>query len=117
MDEIQERLLDLTRNICSLYCDQVSFDNAIETLGDYGFNNVLPALVKAIYDRLSVEANKFKKRCRDKADKSLFYSTNTKQSEYVNLWSERYSISYARNSPNSTLHQIEVFDTFNDKSM
>jgi hypothetical protein len=117
MDELKTSILNLTRVICRLHRRRVRINDAIETLRNEGFETVLPSIVKAIYDRLSIEAEKFKKRCRDKADKSFFYSAEIKIDEDVDEWSERYLISYESILSDSTLHQIEVLDMFNDKSM
>jgi hypothetical protein len=117
MEEIQERVLDLTRAISQLHRRQVTIENAIEILGEQGFDDVSPGLVKELYDHLSLELQKYMKRCHDKADKSLYYCVDSENDNFCSIWSERYVVVSDYRSPNQDFHTIEVFDPFNDKSM
>jgi hypothetical protein len=115
MDEIESCVLDATRSICRLFRRRISATNTIETLRNEGFSNISLDFVKAMYDHLSIKTQKYIEHCHDKSEKSLVY---TIQSEHaVNVWSERYFLSYKYRSLDSTLHKIDVFDSFNDKVM
>jgi hypothetical protein len=71
--------------------------------------------VKAIYHQLSIEPEKYIERCRDKAEKYLFHSTTLDRR--IGIWSERYFLFYKLASFDSSLREIDVFDSFNNKTM
>jgi hypothetical protein len=116
MEAIKERIVELTREVCRLYGDFANVDEAIESMQN---QNVSAQFVKGIYEQLSEEADNLTETCRENTEKRKFYSIKEEQDRYSNVvaWTSRYFLMFNRENPNSSLHKIIVFDSFNDKSM
>jgi hypothetical protein len=116
MKAIQERLVELTREVCRLYGNSVSVQEAVASMQD---QYVSAQFVKGVYEQLSMEANNLTKTSRKNAEKHKFYCIQEKQDryDYVVAWTSRYFLEFNYEAPDSNSHQIKVFDSFNDKFM
>jgi hypothetical protein len=116
MDAIEERIVELTREVCRLYCDFANVDEAIESMQN---QNVSAQFVKGIYEQLSEEANNLTKTCRKNAEKHKFYTIEEKEDRcgLVVAWTSRYFLMLTGEDLSLNSHKITVFDSFNDKFM
>jgi hypothetical protein len=115
MKEMNDRIRELTDQICRIYYSRVTFEQAIEEMQ---VQNVSAAFIKGLYEQLSMEVDNLMKRYRDNAEKGHYYSIEKeKLSQLLVIWTSRYLISYSRESLYSDFHEFTVFDSFNDKSL
>jgi hypothetical protein len=111
-----EAVLNLIREVCRLHRESyIRATDAAGILHRQGFRDVSMKFVKAIYKQLSREAEKRVTKLNERAENALYYEITTEKEE-LSVWSERYLLLYPSNSPDSDHYEIEVFDTFNDKS-
>jgi hypothetical protein len=113
MEASETKILELTQAICRLH----RYNNAIEMLAHEGFDNVSVEFVQAIQDQLEKEADKFVKIHREKAENTLYYTFDKHGKKSLALLSERYFLLRSHESIDPNIHELELFDLFNDKSM
>jgi hypothetical protein len=122
MEQIENRVLELTRAVCRLHrLDRPASDVPV-TLENEGFRNVSVNFVQAIFDKLLNEANKYMKLCFSNAEKALHYTFKVKEIDIFRklyFWSERYLLYNMYNMYNlpGEFYSVEFFDTFHDKSV
>jgi hypothetical protein len=116
MRAIEERVLKLTQKVCRLYGTFAEIDEAIESMAE---QSVSAQFVKGIYQQLSSESDNWTETCRDNAEKHNFYSIKEETDDYNNVvaWTSRYFLKFNFDTSDPALHKINVFDSFNDKSM
>jgi hypothetical protein len=117
MTEKEEAVLNLTREICCLH--RKRYNRAIDSvriLDDRGFGDVSIKFVEAIYKQLSQETEKHFKQLHERSEKAFIYEITTPGKTF-DIWSERYLLIHSWKSSDSDHHEIEVLDTFNDKSV
>jgi hypothetical protein len=111
-----EAVLNLIREVCRLHREHKIYAiDAVQILHDRGFRDVSVEFVDAIYEQLTREAEKRVKTLNESAENASIHEITKKKGE-SNIWSERYLLFYPSKSPDSDHYEIEVFDTFNDKS-
>jgi hypothetical protein len=92
--------------ISCLYHNGINLDEAVELLQH---RNISAELVKSTYDELFKSAKKFH-----------YYAMEIKGDSFncnVSYWTSRYFIIYRYYTFDSAFHEIEIIDSFNDKTM
>jgi hypothetical protein len=118
MDATEIKLLELTQAVCRFHrYAKYDASDAIEMLAQEGFENVSVEFVCAIYKQLEKEAYENTKMRLDSAENKLYYAFINDNYKYVALLSERYCVLYERISTDPHVHELELFDLFNDKSV
>jgi hypothetical protein len=92
--------------ISCLYHNGINLDEAVELLQP---RNISAELVKSTYDELSKSAKKFHYYAMDIEEYSFNYN--------IDYWTSRYFIIYRHYTFDSAFHEIEIIDSFNDKTM
>lgn len=86
-------------------------------LEEQGFKDVSLKFVQAVCDQLKIQ---IEMTMRKAADKSHYYTIDfgydSDLSHSVFVWSQRYFLFFNNDQPNEDFHELELVDSFNDKS-
>jgi hypothetical protein len=111
MESDKEPIDQVRQQISRFYYDNIDIDEAIERMRD---QDISAEFVESVYDQLSKDAEK-------SMTKRFHYHTievgTNSGVDVVSCWTSRYLINYDSDSTDSAFHEIEIIDTFNDKSM
>jgi hypothetical protein len=105
-----EAIDEVEQQISRLYYDNIDTDQAVELMRG---QNVSAELVKAIYDQLSADIEKW----RERFNYYTIGSDSGNDFDIVSCWTSRYLLGYHHESPDPDFHEIKIIDVFNDKSM
>jgi hypothetical protein len=120
MDATEIKLLELIQAICRLHrYEQDDASYAVDMVADEGFENVSVEFAQAIYDQLKKEVDERTKIYHNNAENKLYYKFVNNYYKSVFLLSERYFLldDNDYNLTDSTVHDLKLFDLFNDKSV
>jgi hypothetical protein len=111
MDSDEENIPEPEQQISNFYHGNFNVNEAINIMK---CGNISAEVVESVYDQLLTDAENLTK-------KRFHYYTyevyKNLQSYRVECWTSRYLISYDTESTDSAFHEIEIIDSFNDKSM
>lgn len=118
-ETIKNRVLKLTRAISQLHrYNEIAEFTAVLILKSQGFEDVTVEFIQSIYDQLEKEANKQMETSIKNANKSHYYClalNEERRDSFVFSWSERYFFRSKCQVTDPNFHELELFDSFNDK--
>jgi hypothetical protein len=112
-----EAVLNLIREICHLHRERRNYVfDAVQSLKNRGFGDVSYKFVEAIHNQLLREVENLMKLSRERVENALYWTIDMR-ANFFGIWSERYLLICDYDCSDSDYYDIEVIDTFNDKSM
>jgi hypothetical protein len=111
MEADEERLVELTQQISLLYHNNIGINKVVELMRD---QNVSVEVVASIYYQLFDNTEKL---MRERFHYYVIECDMINDLNIVDCWTSRYFLTYSPYLSNSALHEITIFDVFNDRSM
>jgi hypothetical protein len=90
---------------------------AAEELKQQGFKDITVQFVEAVYKQLKKEAGNYTNYLHDKAEKALYYTLQVDHEPLRRtfVWSDRFFFILGQSDDVS--HNLELIDSYNDKSV
>jgi hypothetical protein len=112
MESEKQAIDESTKRISRLYYDNIDVDEAIELMRDC---DISAELVESVYSELSAKVEKLM------TDRFHYHTIECEENfipcDNIYYWTSRYLLACCNRLSKSALHEIEIFDLFNDKSM
>jgi hypothetical protein len=113
----EQQILDLIRSVYRLHQECRTWPAIIEMIMRQDYQNFSLWLILEIYNQFPKNVQTPMKEHQQNAEKALYYEVSYERSKSMTCWTDRYILLYKDKSPQSHLHDVELIDSYNDKSM